>query len=634
MCGICGKLSWDSSPDVDLVKQMSDAIAHRGPDAEKLTVIGPMVMAHRRLAIIDLSPLGVQPMSDITGRFWIVFNGEIYNYQDVRRELQKFGVQFRSNSDTEVILEAYKKWGVKCLQKFNGMFAFALWDETTRRLFVARDRLGKKPFYYQILPDGGLLFASELKALSLDPVVSRRINPNALNHYLSLNYTLSSDAMFDGVRKLQAAHYMIVEQGKEPSEVSYWDLASHFADKSVYKSEYEAAEALRSLVDDSVRLRLISDVPLGVFLSGGIDSSAVVGSMRQFCIPDDIHSFSVGFREKGYSELKEAREIAELFAVNHRDAIVTPDIVELLPRIVYHADEPFADTSMIPMYLLAEFCRKYVTVCLSGDGGDEIFAGYETYAADRTHHWTRWIPAWASHLMYRAVDQWMPATYGKVSFDYKLRQFLEGHSYNQTRAHYHWREIFTLDEKRKILNPSISSIVNDSAYEYFYQKNKQVEACHYLDRGMYVDIKTWLVDDILVKVDRMTMAHALEARAPLLDYRVVEFAASLPVDLKMKFLQKKYLFKKSQIGRIPNKALKRPKKGFNSPVSHWLVSSLRESYYDLTINSSFARSTFDVDYIKKLWNEHENKKQDHGLKLFGLASLISWCEQNKAFIAS
>jgi asparagine synthase (glutamine-hydrolysing) len=630
MCGICGKLSWDTPPDRELVQRMNERIAHRGPDAERVTVIGPVVLGHRRLAIIDLSPAGIQPMPDVSRNYWIVFNGEMYNFQEVRRELETGGARFHSNSDTEVILEAYKRWGVDCLQRFNGMFAFVLWDAPARRLFLARDRLGKKPLFYQMLPDGGIVFASELKALCLDPSVSRRINPRALNQYLSLNYTLTSETMLEGVRKLPAAHYLVVEQGKPIRETSYWDLASCFHQKNRFRSEDEAAEALRALIDDSVRLRLISDVPLGVFLSGGVDSSTIVAAMCQIGEPGDVHSFSVGFEEKGYSELDEARQVANLFGVHHRESIVLPDTAQLLPRIVYHADEPFADTSIFPMFLLAEFCRKYVTVCLSGDGGDEVFAGYETYTADKIHHWTRWIPRWASRLLYRAVNRWFPVTYGKVSFDYKLRQFLEGHAFDGPRAHYHWREIFSNSEKRDLLNPALRTLVNDDTYEYFHKQHQQVAKCHYLDQGMYMDIKTWLVDDILVKVDRMTMAHALESRAPLLDFRVVEFAASLPVDLKMKFLKKKYLLKKSQNQRIPRSVLQRSKKGFNAPVSHWLASSLRDQFHELTTESPLARAYFNKPVVDCLWQEHEGRVQDHSLKLLGLASFLLWCEQFEA----
>jgi asparagine synthase (glutamine-hydrolysing) len=634
MCGICGKLSWSEPPAREIVEKMNKKIAHRGPDDDGVTSIGSVVLGHRRLAIIDLSPLGKQPMADISGKYWIVFNGEIYNFFEIRAELSRSGVLFRSQGDTEVILEAYKRWGVDCAKRFNGMFAFALWDIPSQRLFLARDRLGKKPLYYYVFPDGGISFASELKSLCEDSGIPRILNLDALNHYLSLNYTLSAEAMIKDVRKLPAAHYMVVEKDRLPQQTCYWNLAASFHNKRKFQSESEAAMELRALIDDSVRLRLVSDVPLGAFLSGGVDSSAIVAAMCQYHSPQDVHSFSVGFREKSYNELDEARQVASALGVSHRDTVILPDAEQLLSRMVYYADEPFADTSMIPMYLLAGFSRKNVTVCLSGDGGDEVFAGYETYTADKLHHMTQWLPGWLSRGLYRAFSRLWPVTYDKVSFDYKVRQFLEGHAYPAPRAHYYWRTIFSEDEKRLLLPESLHGIIEADPYTHFLKFNAEVEECHYLDRGMYVDIKTWLVDDILTKVDRSTMAHALEARAPLLDYRVVEFAASLPVDLKMKFMRKKYIFRKSQTGRVPQAALNRPKQGFNSPVSHWLVSSLREKCYDLTVNSSLSRSLFNSVYIDNLWREHESKKQDHGLKLFGLVNLLLWCEQYRAELSS
>jgi asparagine synthase (glutamine-hydrolysing) len=629
MCGICGKLSWNTPSDRSLVERMNNRISHRGPDGERVTVIEPVVFGHRRLAIIDLSPAGIQPMSDTSENYWIVFNGEIYNFLSLREELIAQGAKFRSRSDTEVILEAYRHWGVDCVRRFNGMFAFALWDSLSKRLFLARDRLGKKPLFYYIFSNGDVSFASELKSLLEDPAIPRVINPVAFNHYLSLSYTLTSEAMVKDVHKLPPAHTLIIERGREPYQSRYWDLAESFKNKRRFQSEEAAAEELRALIDDSVRLRLISDVPLGAFLSGGIDSSSIVASMCQKHAPQDVHSFSVGFREKSYSELDEARQVADALGVNHRESFVLPDAAELLPRIVYFADEPFADTSMIPMYLLAEFSRRYVTVCLSGDGGDEIFAGYETYTADKIHHLTHWIPNWFTHTLYRAFDRFWPVTYDKVSLDYKVRQFLEGHAYSPPQAHYHWRTIFSEDEKQALLSEPHYSIPNADPYRNFLVFNDEVRDCHYLDRGMYVDIKTWLVDDILVKVDRSTMAHGLEARAPLLDYRIVEFAASLPIDLKMKNFKKKYILKKSQKNRLPKFVLNRPKQGFNAPVAHWLLHELREKFYDLTMQTSFSGPVpFNRVFVEKLWQEHSEKTQDHSLKLLALINFQLWCQEN------
>lgn len=631
MCGICGKLSWNHPPSQELIERMNHKIAHRGPDSDGILIDGALGMGHRRLSIIDLSPAGRQPMQDASGKYWIVFNGEIYNFETIRKELISHGSTFQTRTDTEVILESYKKWGVECLSHFNGMFVFALWDDMEKQIFLARDRLGKKPLFYQPLEDGGLIFASELKSLCEDPVVSRKINSAALSHYLSLSYTLTAEAILEGVHKLPAAHYLIAKRDKQPVQVCYWNLAPHFQKKTHFRDENEAGEALRDLVDDAVRLRMIGDVPLGAFLSGGVDSSTIVAAMCQTQSSKDVLTFSAGFKEKSFSELEEARAIARVLGVNHRDRYVLPDTATLIPKMVYYADEPFADTSIIPMYLLAEFARQYVTVSLSGDGGDEIFAGYETYTADKIHHLTHWLPEWASESLYRVVNRWIPVSFDKVSLDYKIRQFLQGHAFEAPRAHYHWRTIFSENEKTALLPPILHKQVHEAdAYQHFLKFDREVADCHYLDRAMYVDIKTWLVDDILVKVDRSTMAHSLEARAPFLDYRLVEFAASLPVDLKMRGFQKKYLLKKSQAGRLPDSVLQRRKQGFNAPISHWMTTSLSKEYRDMTISG--GQSFFNPAFVEKLWDEHVQKRKDNSFKLITVINFLLWAREYKAFL--
>ena len=469
-----------------------------------------------------------------------------------------------------------------------------------------------------------------MKALCEDPFVSRKINARALSQYLSLNYVLSNDSIFDGVKKLPAANYLIVGKSCQTKPICYWDLASHFRNKTDIRSEAEATQALRALLDDSVRLRLASDVPLGAFLSGGIDSSAIVASMCQAGDRQSVFSFSMGFREKTFSELHEARKVADALGVFHRGSFATPDTANLLAKMVYYADEPFADTSIIPMYLLAEFSRKYVTVCLSGDGGDEIFAGYETYTADRIHHLTKWLPTSVSLGLLRAVNRAWPVSFNKISADYKVRKFLQGHSYKPTMAHYHWRTIFSEEEKRTLLRPALrDAVLEEDPFGHFEAYFAEVADCHYLDQGMYVDIKTWLVDDILLKVDRATMAHALEARAPFLDYRLVEFAASLPVHWKMNGFEKKYLLKRSQHNRLPDFVLKRKKQGFNAPVSYWLNSSLRDQYKSFTMSNQ--QPFFEPSFVEELWRQHEQKERDNNLRLFGIINFLLWAEQFDAW---
>jgi asparagine synthase (glutamine-hydrolysing) len=628
MCGIAGILSGSEAPQTHVLERMNARLAHRGPDASAVLRRPAIGLTHRRLAVIDLDPASNQPMTDSTGRFCIVYNGEIYNYQDLRRTLESGGVQFRTNSDTEVLLESYKRWGPACLDRLNGMFAFAIWNEPEACLFLARDRVGEKPLYYQRLRDGGLIFASVLKALREHPDVEGRTNPRALGQFLSLNYILSSECILEGVRKLRAGHYLVVRAGGVARETCYWDLARHFHHKTLYRSEGEAREALLSLIDDAVRIRLVSDVPLGAFLSGGLDSSTVVAAMRRLDVHDVTRTFSSGFREATFNELPEAASMARFLGSEHLEQVVDPDVCSFLPSLIEHLDEPFGDTSAIPVYLLSQFARRHVTVCLSGDGADEIFAGYTTYVADRLRQATRWVPAWASRGIGRIADALLPVTHRKVSADYKIRRFLRGHSLPAWRAHSFWRTIFSDVEKARLLRPEIREAVMAGDPEVDFARHfAAVQGCDLLDQAMFVDIKTWLPDDILVKVDRASMAHALEVRTPFLDHRLVEFAASLPVAWKMSGLETKYLIRRSQQGRLPKWVFRRRKAGFNAPVSQWLLSSLRE-LSESTLAQPALGDWLDTTVVQKLWEQHRGRKADHGLKLYGLTCLGLWMSQN------
>ena len=630
MCGISGHLNFSGAPDMDLVSRMTSCLAHRGPDGTGVHAVGSVGLGHRRLAIIDLSPSAGQPMCDWSRSCWIVFNGEIYNFRELRTELTNLGARFTTQSDTEVILEAYKQWGADSLSRLNGMFAFALWDDHRRTLLLARDRLGKKPLYYHRRRDGSLTFASELKALCEDPQLDRTLNPRALNQYLSLNYTLTSDAILDGVEKLAPAHYAVCSEQAPFTATRYWDIASHFRRPTSCRSLDEAAEALRALVDDSVRIRLVSDVPLGVLLSGGVDSSTLAASMCQSLPPSLVKSFSMGFQEKSFSEVAEARETARFLGIDHKDTEATTDAAAILSRIVFHGDEPFADTSMIPMYLLSEFARRHVTVCLAGDGGDEVFAGYETYVADKIHHLTQWVPAPVARGAAAAVRHLMPVSFDKVSFDYKVRQFVGGQALPAARAHYHWRTIFSEDEKRDLLSPEVrASVMASDPFDSFAAFDRELTEAHYLHRAQYVDLKTWLADDILVKADRASMAHGLELRAPFLDHRLVEFAASLPVEWKLKGLRKKHVLKLSQQNRLPAAVLSRPKQGFNAPVAHWLLTTFKDTFRELTLGEPGVLPLFNRPAVERLWESHLAGERDQSHKLLGLINLNLWLREFK-----
>ena len=622
MCGIAGIVSWDKPPDVAAAKRMADAIRHRGPDANGMWSQGPAVLVHRRLSVIDLSADANQPMIDPESGLVIVFNGEIYNFHAIRRDLEQRGVNFLTDGDTEVLLKSYREWGSGCLDRLDGMFAFAIWDPGRRRLFAARDPFGEKPFFYWVSPAGDFVFASELKSLLEVPEVPRRIDPRGLAQYLSLNYLLSPTSILADVKKLEPAHYLRFESDGGCRVQRYWDLAAGFHDKARYRDFGEAADALREIIDRSVSDRMVSDVPLGAFLSGGVDSSSIVASMVSQGDPGNVKTFSAGFREKTYSELPQARESAGHLGVDHHETIVHGNIQDDFANMVAAADEPFADSSMIPMYYLAEFARRQVTVALSGDGADELFLGYETFVADKLARWIRRVPGFVTDAMSRAASVLVPTTHDKVSFDYKLKHFLKGAGMPEARAHYEWRLIRDAVEMEQLLEPAWhKELTGYDPFEAFASHDAEVAGCHLLDRASYVDIKTWLVDDILVKVDRSTMAHSLEARVPFLNRTIAEFAAGLPVAYKLKGFEKKRILKTSQADRLPLHVLQRKKAGFNAPVSHWLVKELRGEIEHIIDNGS---GIFRSEAVRSLLQRHVAKAEDGGLKLFGILNFELW----------
>lgn len=644
MCGICGWLSWEQPPDEGVVRAMSDTIAHRGPDAGGVRSFGPVVLGHRRLSIIDLAATNDQPLADHEGRAWIAFNGEIYNFQRVKSELAGLGHRFRTQGDTEVILEAWKRWGPSCLERLEGMFAFALWDVPAQRLFLARDRLGEKPlFWAEVAGHGadrggardrggagrsrGIIWGSEPKALMAHPDFPRAVDPLGLGDFLSLNYSVGEQTLLSGMRRLPAGHAMLCERGAAPRIWRYWDLAAAFRRKRAVHGaaqERAAAEELAERIDLVVKDRMVSDVPLGAFLSGGVDSSTIVAAMARGGDPSRVKTFTIGFEEKGFDEVAEAREVATLLGVDHRDQTQRADAESVLTALTVAADEPLADSSCLPTWFLAQFTRQFVTVSLSGDGGDELFAGYETYSADALQRRARFIPRPVLGALRWGAEHLLPTTHGKVSLDYKLRQFLSGASLDFRRAHWWWRMIFGPESMRALLRPEhAASVTAEHGFAEFDRHFAEVADCHWLDQASFVDIKTWMCDDILVKVDRAAMAHSLESRAPFLDSSLVEFAASLPPGLKMRGRRKKHILKESQRGRIPAAILQRRKKGFNAPVSSWFDGALSGFVRD-ALAEPLLHEWFDPRAIETLVREHREKARDHGLRLLSLVTLAIW----------
>lgn len=625
MCGIAGVVSPHlSAGDLQAVDKMVHALLHRGPDGNATAEVAGGVFGHTRLAVIDLDQSANQPMQDASGRYLIVYNGELYNFRALRRELSEY--PFRTNSDTEVILAAFAKWGEQCLDRFNGMFAFAIWDTQNHDLFLARDRLGEKPLYWATTADGAFAFASEPQALTRHPGITKTLDPNGLGMFLQLNYTVGQQTLYSGIHRFPAAHCGWVRRGQDsPSQTCYWDLASHFHNKRRDLSPLSAALELAELLDDAVASRLVSDVPVGAFLSGGLDSSAITASMARTIGPGHTKTFSIGFDDASFDELDYAQSVADHLDVDHHPATIDRDLPRLIEQLDIATREPLADTSFLPMLLLSEVTRKQVTVALSGDGADEIFLGYPTYNADVLHRWSSPLLRPLQPTLTKLVDK-LPVSFAKVSFDYKARQWVSGLNLNPTDAHGHWREIFAQTQARQVLSDDVLQTIDFGASSRASAQHlAEVGGCHYLDQASYVDIKTWLPDDILVKVDRATMAHSLEARAPFLDHRIVEFAASLPVNHKLNLGVGKRVLRTAQRHRLPSVTLQRSKRGFNAPVSAWFNGPLKEKVYD-TLHHAALDSLINRVYLDRIMNEHTNNETDHGLKLLSLYSLSRWLQ--------
>ena len=623
MCGICGIVSWSKPIDIGVVQAMNRSIAHRGPDGEGVISSGPVVFGHRRLAIIDLSENGRQPMWDHHNQVLITFNGEIYNYAFLKQELIDLGGQFNSTSDTEVILEGYKIWGLEVFSKLRGMFALALYDVRLQQVVLARDRLGKKPLFYFEMP-GGIVFSSELGSILEHPSVTKDLNSQSIIDYLSIGYTMPGRSLMEGIKKVSPGTYLVYENAKSPRTFQYWDMRQYFGRKNAFVSEQEAAEELLWRLDEAVRIRLVSDVPLGAFLSGGLDSSSVVASMCQVRPAGTNHSCSVGFRERSFSELSFAEQTARELRVVHHSGVINDEGATLTLRIMGRADEPLADTSAVPMYLLSEFTKKHVTVALSGDGADELFCGYPTYIADSLHPYLSCFPRLVFQTGHAVYQRIFPRNFNKVSLDYKLLQFLDGLRLSPGEVHCRWREIIPREDLHRLANRRLRSMLEDyhprCEFNALWLELKDLSV---LDRAMYVDLNTWLLEDILVKVDRMSMAHGLEVRCPFLDHELVEFAIQLPEHFRLRRGAGKRVLRTSQAKRLSRTTLARRKSGFNAPIAHWLFGKLGSDCREM-LQDSPLYDYLEPKQVRALLDDHLARKCDNSFKLFTLMSLHSW----------
>jgi len=618
MCGIAGIFDLGGGAAVDraLLERMNDRLSHRGPDGSGFHVEPGVGFGHRRLSIIDLAG-GRQPMYNETGSVVVTFNGEIYNFIVLRRELERAGHRFQTNSDTEVIVHGWEEWGAAVVERLAGMFAFALWDRDRQTLLLARDRLGKKPLYYARVPNGQLIFASELKSLLVHPLLPRRLRPSAVEDYFTFGYVPDPATILEGVYKLPPASTLEVRRGQPlPQPKEYWDLRFNPAPQA---SESDACNELIERLREAVRCRLISEVPLGAFLSGGVDSSAVVALMAGIS-REPVNTCSISFGERAYDESRFAEMVAQRYHTRQAVERVAADDYGLIDELVRVYDEPFADSSAIPTYRVCELARKHVTVALSGDAGDENFGGYRRYKWHvHEERVRRLLPARLRRGLFGLAGRWYP----KLDWAPRVlraKATLEALARDSVQGYLHSVSIMGQDMRARLFHPDFSRALQGySSLEVFRRHAQRAPLDQPLAMVQYLDFKTYLPGDILVKVDRASMAHSLEVRVPMLDHRFVEWAATLPQEWKLKGAEGKYLFKKSLEPLLPREVLYRPKMGFAVPLAQWFRGPLRDQIRERLLQSELAESgIFSANYLRQLVDEHQSGSRDHSSPLWAL----------------
>jgi asparagine synthase (glutamine-hydrolysing) len=625
MCGICGWIQLQGETDIQastaLFEPMNAALAHRGPDDHGAVVFDNAVLSMTRLSIIDLEG-GHQPIANDEESCWIVFNGEIYNFSELRPELEGRGHRFRTRCDTEVILRSYEAWGVECVQRLRGMFAFAIYDcrENSAfrpRLLLARDRLGKKPLYYY-QDDERLIFGSEIKAILAHAEVRRQVNRSVIPLYLTYGYAPSPLTFFENIHELPAGHTLHVEDGDVVVR-RYWSVPREPCSEPEF-AESEYVERLREGFEEAVRSRLVSDVPIGAFLSGGIDSAAVVAVMTKL-LGGPVRTFSIGFAdEPSFNELPYARMVARRFNSDHHEFVVQPDAVELLPKLVWHYDQPFADSSAIPAYLVAQMTREHVKVALTGDGGDELFAGYERFAAARLAEYYQRVPRFLQNSLSRLARAW-PESTAYDDLARRVRRFVDGAAMPLPERYLQWVGVFQPDYLRQLLDDSSAVDPVEHFYGYFSGRERDDPLAELLA----VNLSTYLPGDLLVKTDRMTMANSLEARCPFLDHALLEYASRIPSSLKLKGLTTKYVLKRAFENILPREIIWRKKHGFGVPIGRWFRTGLKDFLCDHLLSpTALQRGYFDDRAVRRLVGEHVSGKRDHGQRLWALLTLEIW----------
>ena len=628
MCGLCGfvrRRGIREAEDRQILSAMTSVLRHRGPDDSGLYLDAFVALGHRRLSIIDLEG-GHQPMTGEAERVWVVYNGEIYNFMELRTILEEKGHTFRTRSDTEVIIHGYEEWGTDVFARLRGMFAIALWDRARHTLVLARDPVGVKPLFYTRTSAGDLIFGSELKAILLHPDVPREINPAALDAFLTLEYIPAPETIFKGIYKVPAGTYVIYRKGYL-QRIPYWEVPLYTIPPEE-RDEQRLTEQLQYRLRDAVRSHTVSDVPVGAFLSGGVDSSTVVAFMAQ-THPEPVRTFSIGFEDLSYNELPYARMVAEQYRTRHTERILPIDIVNTVEKLIHFLDEPFGDFSIFPTYLVSRTAREQVKVILSGDGGDEIFAGYEHYIAWKIDRSLRWIP-WSTRRRFgHAINRWLKPSPIKKGLINRLRRFGEGWLHADAWEHFRYM-MFLLDEQKEALySPEFKEKLRDgnvvSLLDPYFRRVR--EADDPLNGQLYLDLKTYLPEDILTKVDRMSMAVSLEARVPLLDPFLVSWVSRLPGRMKLRGFQSKWILKRAMESYLPRKVLYREKQGFSIPMKNWLRHELKDFMLSYLNPERFAEhGLFTWMPVERWIQEHLTFRADHAHRLWALVMFQVWYE--------
>lgn len=616
MCGIAGKLYFKQNKNIskEEIESMINAIHHRGPDDNGIFIDKNIALGHCRLSIIDLSSAGHQPMSSGDKNNWITFNGEIYNFLELRKELENDGVKFNSNTDTEIIIYLYKKYGVKCLEKMRGMFAFAIWDKDTRKLFLARDRVGKKPIKYYF--DGQVfIFASELKSILKNKEVKKEIDYNAIDQYLTFGYVPTPKTGYKNIHKLEPASYILVDEDGKIEKKKYWDL--DFS-KKLNISETKWEEKVLEKIKESIKIRLLADVPLGAHLSGGIDSSLIIALMSEQ-MTEKVKTFSVGFEEKSYDETIYSRLVAKRYNTDHTEIIIKPNAIEIISKLAEQYEEPFADNSALPTWYLCQATKQKLTVALNGDGGDENFGGYSRYEIMKLYNLLNFLPgkniaAKISSFCYKKTGIKNFSNLNRILENTKLSPLS---FYTNNIAH------FTDYDKQRLYNKDFQQKINqeNKTYEDIFNNTKTSD---WLDKFLYLGIKTHLADDLIPKIDIASMAHGLEIRSPFLDHELMEMAAQIPSSLKIKGFNKKYILKKIAYRYLPKECIDRPKKGFDAPLDFWFKNDLKNYITDSSIISELKKIGLDEKYITNFIHQGSTSEHNYSKKIWNLIMLANW----------